>query len=212
MKKLIPIVVILLSLSSCIEINEEIHINKDKSGSLSYRLESSQLGFIFSNLSNLIDIKIEDQLKEKAQELAILLKQKEGISHVEFNLDQRTLDYELRCNFSDTKKLNAALYEIFGYKKTLFSPSYLKASSHSTKKINFAPMLKNYLEDEGIEIPSEYLSDVIYFKSTIYVPKKIKKASGSQVNIISEENMVYQKFRITDVIENQVNVGIKVKY
>lgn len=212
MKKLIPIVVILLSLSSCIEIIEEIHINEDKSGSLSYRLESSQLGYIFNQLSNLIDIKIEDQLKEKAQDIAILLKQKDGISRVEFNMDPKTMDYELKCNFSDSKKLNAALYEVFGYKKTIFTPSYLKVSSHSAKKINFAPMLKSYLEDEEIEIPSGYLSDVIYFKSAIYLPKKVKKTKGSQVNILAEKNMTSQKFKIRDVIENQVDVGIKIRY
>ena len=116
MKKIIPIVVILLTLSSCIEIIEEIHINDDKSGSLSYKLESSQLGFLLNKLSGLIDIKFEDQLKEKAKDLAVLLKQKEGISHVEFNIDHKSMDYELRCNYSDTKKLNAALYEFKGLK------------------------------------------------------------------------------------------------
>lgn len=212
MKKLIPIVVILIAFSGCIEIHEEIHIHKDKSGSISYKLESSQLGFIFNKLSNIIDIKFEDQLKEKAQELAGLLKNKDGISNVEFNMDHRTMDYELRCNFSDTKKLNAAIYEAFGYKKTFFSPSYLKASNHSFKKINFSPLLKKYLEDEGIEIPAEYISDVIFFRSSIYIPEEVKKANGKEVNIISEKNMVYQKFRLTDVIENKVDVGIKIKH
>ena len=212
MKKLIPIVVFLLLLSSCIEVTEEIHIHKNKSGSLSYKLESNQLGFIFDKLSNFIDISFEDQLKEKVKELAVLLKQKEGISNVEFNINQTTMDYELRCDFSDTKKLNIALYEAFGYKKTIFSPSYLKTSSKSIKKINFSPFIEKYLEDEGIEIPSQYLSDFIYFKSTTYLPKKIKKVKGKQVNIIAEENMVYQRFKITDVIENQVNVGIKIRY
>lgn len=212
MKKLIPIVVILISLTSCIEIHEEIHIHKDQSGSLSYRLESSQLGFIFNKIAGIIDIQIEDQLKEKAKELAIKLKQKDGISNVEFNIDSRTMDYELRCDFSNTKKLNVALYEAFGYKKTFFSPSYLKATNHKVKKINFSPMLKDYLEDEGINIPSEYLADVIYFKSTIYLSRKVKKAKGSQTNIANDENLVFQKFRITDVIENKVDVGITIKY
>ena len=123
MKKLIPIVVILLLLSSCIEINEEIHINNDKSGSISYKLKSGRLGFLLNKLSGIIDIKFEDQLKEKAKDLSVLLKQKEGISHVEFNIDHNSMNYELRCNYSDTKKLNAALYEVFGYKKTFFSPT-----------------------------------------------------------------------------------------
>ena len=73
-------------------------------------------------------------------------------------------------------------------------------------------MLKSYLEDEGIEIPSEYLSEVIYFKSTTYLPTNVIKTKGNQIKVIQEENMVYQKFRLTDVIENKVNVGIKIRY
>ena len=73
-------------------------------------------------------------------------------------------------------------------------------------------MLKKYLEDEGIEIPAEYISDVIFFRSSIYIPEEVKKANGKEVNIISEKNMVYQKFRLTDVIENKVDVGIKIKH
>lgn len=212
MKKLIPIVVILFSFTSCIEISEEIKINKDKSGSLSYKLESNRLGILFNKLSGFIDITFEEQLKEKTGELAFRLKQKEGITHVEFNIDHNTMDYELKCEFSDTKKLNVAIYEVFGYKKTFFSPSYLKVSNHTVKKINFSPMLKSYLEDEGIEIPSEYLSEVIFFKSTIHLPEKVKNTKGSHVKIINEKNMVNQKFRFTDVIENKVNVGIKIRY
>lgn len=212
MKKLIPIVVILLFFTSCIEIRETIHINKDKSGSLSYKLESSQLGLLFNNLSGLINKAYEDLLKEKIEELAILLKQKEGINHVEYKIDPRTMDYELTCEFSDTKKLNAALYEVFGYKKTIFSPSYIKASSHVVKKMNFSPMLKKYLEEEEIEIPSEYISDVIFFKSIVHLPEKVKKASGTNIEISNEQNIISQKFKLTDVIDDKVNVGVKIRY
>lgn len=212
MKKIIPIVVILFSLSSCIEVIEEIHINKDKSGRLSYRLESSQIGFLVNKLSGFIDISFENQLKEKVKDLAILLNGQEGIKNVEFNINQNSMDYELSCEFSDSKKLNTALYKVFGYKKTIFTPSYLKISNSKVKKINFSPMLKNYLEKEGIDIPSEYLSGVIYFKSNIYLPKNVKRAAGSQVEILNEKNLVSQTFKLTEVIQNKVNVGIKIKY
>ncbi len=212
MKKLIPIVVILLSLSSCIEVIEEIHINQDGSGSLSYRVESNQIGFLLNKLTAFIDVVIEDQLKGKAEEIAFLLKQKDGIEHVEFKINHNTMDYELNCEFSDSKKLNAAFYEVFGYKKTILSPNYLKVSNNAVKKINFSPMLKKYMDDEGIQVPSEYLSGVVYFKSVTYLPKKVKKAKGSQVKILHNKNKVEQRFKLMDVIENKVNVGVKIKY
>lgn len=212
MKKIIPIVVILLSLSSCIEVIEEIQINKDKSGSLSYRVESNQIGFLLNKLTAFIDIAFEDQLQSKVEEIALLLKQKDGIKHVEFKINRNTIDYELYCEFSDSKKLNEAFYEVFGYKKTILSPSYLKVSNNSVKKINFSPRLKKYLDEEGIEVPSEYLSEVINFKSYIYLPQKVKNVKGSKVKIIDNKNKVEQTFKLTDVIENKVNVGVKIKY
>lgn len=212
MKKIIPIVVILLTFSSCIEIVEEIHINDDKSGTLSYRLESSQIGFLLNKLSGVFDATIEDQLQEKIKEFAFLLKQQEGINKVEFTIDPVSIDYELYCEFSDSKKLNTAMYRVFGYKKTILTPSYIKVSNHKVKKRNFSPMLKDYLENEGIEIPSEYLSGLIYFNSSVYLPRKVKSATGKQVEIITDKNLVNQTFKLTDVIENKVNVGVKIKY
>jgi len=212
MKKIIPIVVILLTFSSCIEVIEEIHINDDKSGSLSYRLESSQIGFLLNKLSKVFDATIEDQLQEKVKEFANLLKQQEGINKIEFTSDPNSMDYELYCEFADSKKLNTALYKVFGYKKNILTPSYLKVSNHKVKKINFSPMLKDYLRDEEIEIPSEYLSGLIYFKSLVYLPMKVKNATGTQVEIIDDKNLVNQTFKLTDVIENKVNVGVKIKY
>lgn len=212
MKKLFPIVVILLTFSSCIEIIEEIHINDNKSGSLSYRLESSQIGFLMNNLSKVFNATIEEQLQEKVKEIAILLKQQEGIYNVDITIDPNSMDYELYCEFADSKKLNTALYKVFGYKKTILTPSYIKVTNHKVKKINFSPMLKDYLEDEEIKIPSEYLSGLIYFKSSVYLPKKVKNAKGSQVEIIDDKNLVNQTFKLMDVIENKVNVGIKIKY
>lgn len=212
MKKLIPIVAILLSLSSCIEVIEEIHINKDKSGKLSYRLESSQIGFLMKKFSGLFEVSYEDQLKGKVEELSILLDLQEGINNVEFNSNPNSMDYELSCEFSDSKTLNTALYKVFGYKKTILTPNYLKISKSSIKKTNFSPMLKKYLEEEGIEIPSNYLSEVIYFKSYIHLPKEVKKVKGSGLEIPMAENLVTQTFKLTDVIENKVNVGIKIKY
>jgi len=212
MKKLIPIVVIFFLQTSCIEISEEINVNNDKSGSLSYKLESDQFGILFSKLSGLIDFKFEEQLKERADELVFLLRQKDGINKVEFNIDRENMYYELNCKFSDTKKLNKALYEVFGYKKSMFSPGYLKISDHTVKKINFSPYLKRYLEDEGIEVPSEFFFGDVYFKSTIVIPGNVKNVKGSQVSVIKGKNMVNQKFKFTDVMENKVNVGIKIRY
>jgi hypothetical protein len=212
MQKLFPIIVILFLFSGCIEIQEEIQIKENRSGRLTYRLETNQLGSILTNLAGFLDNSLENQLKAKANEIAIRMEQKEGISDVEFNIDHRALNYELACSFTDTKKLNEALYDVFGYKKTLFSPGYLKVSRHTVKKINFSPYLKQYLDDEGIYIPSGYLSEVIYFRSVIFLPDRVRRAKGAEVEIIQDDLTVRQKFKLTEVLENEVDVGVKIKY
>jgi hypothetical protein len=212
MNKLIPIVVISFLLTGCVEIVEEIQIRKDKSGMLTYRLESSQLGLILNKLSGLVDFAFEEQIQDKIREVAYKLQQKEGIEHVEFTADTDLFDYSISCHFSNTKYLNAALYEVFGYRKTLFSPSYIKASGHTVKKINFAPLLKDFLDDEGIVIPSAYLAEIIYYRSTVKLPGTVKKVKGKNMKVSEDKSQVNQRFRFTDILENKVDVGFKIRY
>ena len=58
------IIIIFLSLTGCVEIVEEIKINPDKSGSISFSLDLGVLGNSFLNIAkDYIDLSMMDDIK-----------------------------------------------------------------------------------------------------------------------------------------------------
>ena len=214
MKKKLVFLILLISmiLSGCIDLIEEIDVHKDQSGHISYRIETNEVGGLLNSLSGLIDLSFEDQLKEKADEYAKALHGKKGIENVQFTSDRKTGKYELSFDFSTSQDLNSALYEVAGYKRNLLSPHYINLTKHKIKKINFAPWIKKYLVKENIEIPSEEFLDLVQFTSIVNIPevatsvrnKKSRKAeNGMQITLTNS---------LTDVINNKVDVGNRIKF
>lgn len=205
-------ILLALLFTSCIEIVEEIIVNKDLSGTIKYSLETNEMGLFFNNISGLFNASVEDQVEKEVQKLISKLENQQGITNLSYNLDQRSGDYYLSFDFKDYKKFNNALYEMSGNKKTFFTPSYFKIRKHSFKKINFSPWLKKYIEKENIEFPSPMITEMISFYSYIYLPDKISKVKPKDVIIYENENKTKQRFSVSEILNDKVNTSIKIKY
>ncbi len=198
--------------TGCIDIVEEINVNKDQSGHLSYRIETNDLGGILNSISGLIDIQIENQLTAKASEYAEKLRGKKGIENVNYSLNKKTGIYELSFDFATSRDLNDALYEVAGYRKNLFSPQYIRITNHKVKRINFAPWLRKYLKHENIDIPSKDVLDLVQFKSIVKVPEVAKNVKNKNSKLAENGLEIVQKNSLTDILNNKVNVGNTIKY
>lgn len=213
MRQLFPIILILIfSLTSCIEIVEEININKNKSGKISIKIESDNAGLLLNIVNNLVGNSYEDQIKAELNKIASKLTNEKGINNVEINLNDRDGQYGISCDFSNTEDLNRALYKAFGYKKTIFSPGYIKAGSHKLKKMNITPYVKKYLDKEDIAIPDGYIIDLIDYKCIYHLPDEIRSVSNSNAEISNNSKTVIIEFPIEEVLDNKVNTGIKIRY
>ncbi len=200
----------MLFMTSCIEIVEEITVNPDMSGTISYSIESDQFTSLFSSLSGMFDQNtLKEQLTERFKEFATKFKGRKHIKNVKFIIGDNITDASLSFDFTSTKELNMALYEIAGSKKSFFAPSYLKISRHKLKKFNIAPYLKKKLKEQDIILPEELLN-MIEFKSVYHLPRNIKSAKGESVSL--SEQTAIQSFKFIDVYENRKNTGVKIKY
>lgn len=199
-------------LTSCIELIEELTINKDRSGTLSYRIETHGGGDFLNGLSGLFSNSIEDQLILEAEKLIQELKTQPGISNLRYNLQGGAGSFYLQFDFDKHGSINSALYAISGYKKSFFSPGYIKISRSHLKKMNFTPWLNRYLEKEEIDFQSPFITDHIYFKSIVRVPDDINRARPEGLELGRSGRETQQKFRLTDILEGSSNTGIKIRY
>lgn len=203
---------IVLILSGCIEIVEDITIHNDKSGTFQYRIETSQGGSFLQNLTRLIDVSVEDQFRFEAEKFISELETQPGISNIHYNLNGRSGSYFLQFDFSDYKSFNNTLYAINGSKKTIFTPGYIKIGKSRFKKINLSPWLKMYIEKEHIEFPSPLLGDMITYKAIVHVPDEINRIKPGDTFIDRSQRKTIQQFRFKDILEGKVNTGIKIRY
>ncbi len=213
MRKLVPILFFsLLVLTSCIEIVEEITVNSDQSGTISYSIKTDHLTSMLSSLSGLFDQNtLKEEMTERFEEFAMKFKNNQSIKNVKFNIGNNITDASLSFDFNSTKELNMALYEIAGSKKTFFAPSYLKIGKHKLKKFNIAPYLKKKLVEQDINLPEE-LMNMIELRTIYNLPENIKSAKGKSVIMAGQRKSTVQEFEFMDVYDNKINTGIKIRY
>ena len=208
-------VVLLLTLflfTGCIEIVEDITVHADRSGTVSYRLETSGAGGFINGLASLLDVSVEDNVRREAEKLIRALQDQEGISNIGYNLGGRSGIYFLQFDFSNYRSLNDALYAISGNQKTFFSPGYIKIGRSRIRKLNFSPLINKYIQKEGLELPSPLITDNIIYKSVIRTPADIKRVRSGVTANQKSPRQTMQKFMLTEVINGEVNTGIKVRY
>lgn len=210
--RLLFLTMFLIVFTSCIEIVETITINENLSGSIKYSVETSELASIFNNFSGFLEEGYEKDLEKVINKYVAVLDHEDGISNVNYIIDKRKGNYGFSFDFENSKKLNIALYNISGNKKGFFSPSYLKLSKKKLKKLNISPWVKKYLERENIEIPESSLTNMIDFKSVYKLPGKINSTSNSRAKIKENKQSAVTNYSLTDIIENKVNSGIRIRF
>jgi hypothetical protein len=211
-KSFIVLLFLSLTLTSCIEIIEEFTINSDQSGSISYRLEMGELSSMLKRFTGFTSNIPEAELKEKIEGLAKNLEHMDGINNVNYITDAESGEFVLNADFTDPKSLNQALYQTFGYEKKIFTPEYIRISNHKFKRTNLSPWIKNYLKSENIELPEDYLLDLISIRTIVNLPDEVKKFRPSNAKISKDKNQVSILYPIAGLIENQTSMGLRIKY
>lgn len=213
MKKIIPFIAIFLVLfTGCIEIVEEIKVNEDKSGTMTYKIETDELGVFINMISGMMDESFDNKIRLEFEKYTRKLRGKPGISNISYNYKDASEDYYISFDFASDKHLNAALYDVLGIKENIFTPTFIKIKRSKLKKLNYAPWVKRYIDSEGIEIPTSYFSNLVTQRSVVSLSQKIKKASGESVQLSGDRKISTQQFDIQNIIENKTNVGLKLKY
>jgi hypothetical protein len=204
--------VLLFGLTSCFELVEEIEIKKDKSGSVSYRIESEEGGSFIENMTGMLQLSVDDAVRSEAEKMVRALQAQPGISNIHFNLSGSITGSSIQFDFDHPKSLNAALYKISGNTKKWFSPGYFKVGCGGFKRINFAPWITRYLEKEKIDLPPAYVTDLVAYKTVVHVPADIRKVKPTGQVKQTADRKAEARYLLTNVLDESVNTGMKIRY
>lgn len=205
--------VILIALSSCIEIEEKITVNKDRSGKLELTVRPQQKTSWLSNLTSMLDFSLDAQTESQIDYFVNELKGKEGISNVSYEINSRTNNYGITLDFESAKALNKAIYEVAEVNYNFLSPKYITIKRHSFKRRNLSPLFQAFLNETEIDPSSLLASAIIDYVLKIELPEKPKKVSSehsTQTKI--EENTVIRSYQLSKALDKKFDNGIKIKY
>lgn len=205
----IAIIFISLSLTSCIDLVEEVSINKDLSGKYEMRLETTGFGGLMSQMGGVPDIPQIQELDEKLS----LLRSQPGISNIKKDLDAKQLKFNISFDFENEKALNNALYALAEIKPNMFLKKFLKIKKNKVVRPNLSPYLERLLEEQNIseQIPSEDMLNYVNYKFIVNTPKDIKSASGERAMIQSNKTTVISSYSFRELLINKENVYVKIR-
>ena len=209
---LLTVVVVSISMQSCIEIVEEITVNEDKSGSMSLSAGASGNNSFVGLIGAFTDITFLDDLEIEAGIIVSKLKTQEGISNVHFSKPGSGSNYSLTFDFKNSKALNNALYAVNDQEKKFFGPSFYKISKNKYRRKNITTWAKVLLESEKENIPDEAIFDLIEYKAVVHLPRPVKLVKADDVVVSKDETTVSTSNYISDILNNKINTGMKVRY
>lgn len=206
---LITSIIIAFSFTSCIDLIEEISINKDLSGHYELRLETGGLAGMMSMAGGQMEIPAIKELDEKVD----LLRHQSGISNVQKKIQMKNMQFYISFDFDDEESLNEAMYQLVTVESNVFIKKFLKIKKHKVIRPNLTPYLKMLIEDQNLmdQIPSEDMLSYVNYKFIINTPTEIKRVKGGRAIIQSNKKTVISSFSFKDLLVNKENVYLKIK-
>ena len=218
MKKIFRFSLLLLplfTLSSCIDIQEDIWVNSDGSGKYTIALDADNIMQVFDAVvpTNMLGL---DKIIGKGEMISsdnfTQLKNTKGVSDVKFETPGKHV-YRLSMNYADAEGLNniqtignedfSAPHQFEIKKKrlqragldlSLSKPSYAKIKDYTDM-----PLVKQIYEK-------------CTFTTTYHLPGKIKKVNKSEAKIDNSAKTVVIQYKLCDLVRGKTHNDIDIKF
>jgi hypothetical protein len=213
MKKVILILLpLLLCFSSCVDIVEEITINPDQSGKVSFYMDLGSLGGMAMNLGEkYVQGSLIKQIKGLPETVATMLNGVEGLGNIKAVTNKNGL-YSVSFDFKNPKQLNAAIYKLFDVKKHFFEPDYIRINKRKMNKKNYAPVLRHFVNKYKDQLTDNSILKLITYKTIFHLPSEVRKFSNKRSTLSGDKKTLEFKCNLDDLLNTNVNIGNKVKY
>jgi hypothetical protein len=210
--KILFLLFLAVQMCSCIEIVEEITVNKDKSGTIGFSLNLGSLGGLALSMGeNYIDANTISKLKEFPGEGALLLKGMDGIANI-IPVSNKNGMFSLSFDFDKSKNLNKALYKLFNKKKSIIEPGYISVKKHKLIKKNLGPVIRLFTKKYVDKLKDKTVLKLIKYKTIYHLPSPARKESNSLSKEESDKKTVEFSCTVEELLNSPVDIGNRIKY
>lgn len=169
-KKVTYLILLLLTLTSCIEIIDDISLNSDGSGKFAYSINLSQSKIDINSYLALDyydgkKVPSKSELKQRCFDFRDSMEKQPGISNCNLTIDDENFIIKFNCNFNSVENLQMAIFTVIESvsKKTVSRSYWITQSGDTiTKKIpDFVSGYKNYNQLEQSKLSSGVYNSII---------------------------------------------------
>jgi hypothetical protein len=205
LKKITYLIVLLLLLTSCIEIIDDVTLNSDGSGKFAYTINLSQSKIDVNTYLSLDyydgkKVPSKDELKQKIYDFRDMMNKQPGISECKTTINETDFIIKLNCNFTSIEKLQDAIFtvvETMSQKSVTKEYWVTKSNDTITKKIpDFISGYKSLTDSEKTKLNSGVYISILRFD-------KLIKSSNNQVSVISKnQSAVLTRINALELSQN----------
>jgi hypothetical protein len=232
MKQLSFILIFVLAIitSSCLDMVEEITLNRDGSGSYSMSIDMSEMmtmmkGLMSSEEEN-NETNFSGSMDSTMQELAATLRDMQGISNVAHQTEN--FKFKISYDFADIEALNEAAQNNalssggMGQGEMMDGMMPTNPAYEWTKKTfeRIDPPTEDLLDQasseddemaQAMEMAKMFMGSASY-KSIYHFPGKIKKMENDDARISADKKTATLEVKLLDILEGNAGLGNKIYY
>ena len=205
LKKITYLIVLLLLLTSCIEIIDDVTLNSDGSGKFAYTINLSQSKIDVNTYLSLDyydgkKVPSKDEIKQKIYDFRDMMNKQPGISECKVTINETDFIIKLNCNFTSIEKLQDAIFtvvETMSQKSVTKEYWVTKSNDTITKKIpDFISGYKSLTDSEKTKLNSGVYISILRFD-------KLIKSSNNEVSVISKnQSAVLTRINALELSQN----------
>lgn len=203
----------LLTLTSCFEIIEEVALNNDGSGQMTFTVNMSQsktklASIMLMDSINGYKVPSRNDIEEKLNEIVVNLKQTSGISNIQKTADYQNFIFSVKCDFKNIETISSLINSASQKQINQAPPSsYTFDTSKGKFERSFtnSDLLKKYynkLKSDNKKIFTESSYTIIY-----RFQREIKSQSNHQGKISKSGKAIMQRHNALDLINGATNVA-----
>ncbi|MFM2267536.1 MAG: hypothetical protein RL757_977 [Bacteroidota bacterium] len=217
-------IVLTVSLTSCLDILEEIRLKKDGSGAYTMRIDATEFmtqieSFAEMDTTGQMMPKMKHTLDSTFGEVYKLYVGIKGISNVKLDTSKSGI-YVTSFDFENVTALNAAMEKSEESKKgeskeTKVRYAFEKGKftrSNTFGELDMSSLLGDTGEDQSQKAMVEEMLEKMTMTVRYYLPEKVKEVDNKKA-VVSEDKMsISLETNFKELSEKKVGLGIEVKY
>ncbi|MBU0486969.1 MAG: hypothetical protein KKA07_01035 [Bacteroidetes bacterium] len=202
----------LLALQSCIDIIEEITVNKDGSGKVNVYLDMGSFAPMLSQVDKFIEVSFYNEIKSAPVVAAKNLGKIEGLTKIQPVVNESKGVFGISFEFPTPKHLNKAYYMLLERKKRFWQPGLMKAREEKFVRRNLAPIIRFIIKKHYSDIKDISVLKYISYKTAYKFGRTVSSFKNKQAEASWSNQGVQQECTLYDLFnEKELNIGNKVK-